>query len=59
MENERAEESEEQGVAQLEELLPKLNKAKRAFIKGAAEALLYAQEEKGVIKREEEESVAN
>ena len=41
---EKTVETEEQGVAQLEELLPKLNKAKRAFIKGAAEALLYAQD---------------
>jgi len=45
---EKTVEPEEQGVTQLEELLPRLNKAKRAFIKGAAEALLYAQEEKEI-----------
>jgi len=50
-------EPEEQGVAQLEELLPKLNKAKRAFIKGAAKALLYAQEKKGKGKRDKRQEL--
>jgi len=36
---------EEREIGQLKELLPKISGECRAYIKGAAQALLYAQEE--------------
>jgi len=37
-------ETEDKDLRLLEQWLPKLSKAKRAYLKGAAEALFYAQE---------------
>ena len=41
---EKTEDKEDQDLSLLEEWLPKLNKAKRLYLKGASEALFYAQE---------------
>jgi len=42
---EKTKDSEDQDLRLLEQWLPKLSKAKRAYLKGAAEALFFAQEE--------------
>ena len=44
MEQELPEDDEDQGTRLLEKWLPLLNGKKRAYLKGAAEALIYAQE---------------
>ena len=41
---EKTEDSEDQDLRLLEEWLPKLSKDKRSYLKGATEALFYAQE---------------
>ena len=41
--------TEDKDIRLLEELLPKLSKDKRAYLKGATEALFYAQESDPVI----------
>lgn len=43
----------DRGIKLLEEWLPMLNRKKRAYLKGATEALLYAQEGMGTTKMEQ------
>jgi len=40
----KTEDTEDKDLRLLEEWLPKLSKKKQAYLKGASEALLYAQE---------------
>ena len=44
LEEGKTEDKENEDLRLLEEWLPKLSKSKRAYLKGASEALFYAQE---------------
>jgi len=47
--------TEDKDLRLLKEYLPKLDKAKRAYLKGAAKALFYAQEEAPTIPNSTEQ----
>ena len=54
MESDNEPKEEDLGIELLEKWLPRLSREKKAFLKGASEALLYAQKESDPAKADQE-----